>query len=672
MFKYLISWILLSSLHSTFAEIYSPIIELESTLIFNAGSKAEIHKRIVYSESNLNTGYHTIKITGLVYSLIDHSLRIIPNNVAVSLLDLKLTSYQINTTLRDEVAEELNILQEKITWLELEKRKLTNEKNSNIQKSELSKTISQSMKINSVEELSNLLNMHYELLKTTDYIINENNRNISIIDESISKVQIEIRLLETKGSQITTKHFKDLEFNIKVDKELNMKDPLSFDLYYLSSPTTWTAEYNINIIAIVSNENNLKNSNNKEHKLELDYYANIKQATGEDWSDCTVKLSTSNPDFIPTHSTPVRQSVSFDGYHGLKGKSVHRSYDGSAQVLPTLMKSSQGMETATDIWTLSSTDAASSRNGGITSDSFGTSFIFSIPYPVSLPTLTTSQYNYNIPNAKNNPSNFNTPGTAQFAQPHGSGELLFSNSEPYSVKHLLLMKNIILNTTMFTFVAPSVDEMPYLLSWTNYPNKQTVPLLSSQVAKKQIQGSFIGQSSFNRVLPGENFILDFGESKFIHVTTNYIVPKHSSKESDSLSWFVLNNKKFRLKLEERITTIRNNHPTDTMLVVIASNLPTSSEDQIKVELLKPDVKEVEVGDNFNLDYVVQAMKIRSNSVASKDDPNVKPINDDKLQIFLDKLTGDMHWAKMIQPSEELKIPYKYRLLWPEEKNINLN
>jgi len=88
--------ILLSSLRcQTFAEIYTPNTELQSTLIFNAGSKAEIHKRVVYSESDINIGYHTVKITGLVHSLIDHSLRIVPNNDEVSLLDLKLTAYQV-------------------------------------------------------------------------------------------------------------------------------------------------------------------------------------------------------------------------------------------------------------------------------------------------------------------------------------------------------------------------------------------------------------------------------------------------------------------------------------------------------------------------------------------------------------------------------------------------
>jgi len=201
--------------------------------------------------------------------------------------------YQIDTTLKDEVAQELNILQGQISWLEFEKRKLTYEINNNIQKSELSKTISQSMTINSVENLSNLLNMHYESLKTSNHIINENNRNISIIDDSISKLKIKKELLEAKGSQTITKYFKNIEFNIIVNKLINIKNRLSFDLYYMSSPTKWTAEYNINIIEIESsNGNNLKKRNNKEHKLELDYYANIKQSTGEDWNDCTVKLST--------------------------------------------------------------------------------------------------------------------------------------------------------------------------------------------------------------------------------------------------------------------------------------------------------------------------------------------------------------------------------------------
>ena len=95
------------------------------------------------------------------------------------------------------------------------------------------------------------------------------------------------------------------------------------------------------------------------------------------------------------------------------------------------------------------------------------------------------------------------------------------------------------------------------------------------------RGSYLMYYSKYSIILGENFILDFGESKYIHVTTNNIVAKHGSKEeADTSSWFVLNNKKFRLKLEESITTIRNNHPFDTMLVVIASNLPTSSEDQV--------------------------------------------------------------------------------------------
>ncbi len=148
-------------------------------------------------------------------------------------------------------------------------------------------------------------------------------------------------------------------------------------------------------------------------------------------------------------------------------------------------------------------------------------------------------------------------------------------------KHLILVEKIALqDTQIFTYAVPSQDTTAHLLGWAKYTNVVAVPegsqtntftspLLPSNHIHVQIQGDNTGTIALhNTIQPNEQIRLNLGTDKQIHISSAAVLPTHKGKEEDKSTWFVRDKKKFRVRTEERVTTVRSSHTTEEVRVVL--------------------------------------------------------------------------------------------------------
>ncbi len=140
----------------------------------------------------------------------------------------------------------------------------------------------------------------------------------------------------------------------------------------------------------------------------------------------------------------------------------------------------------------------------------------------------------------------------------------------------------------------------------------------------------------------------------------YTPPTQRSEEEDKSTWFTTDKRKFRFKVEEYSFTIKSTH-SRPHLVLMSEYVPRSAEEDIKVELLSPSMKEVEqIADSSgNGDDLL-------NEILNKYE--IIPHNG-KTQAFYSDSSKMIVWAVNIAPGETVNLKLRYRISWPDGKTV---
>jgi hypothetical protein len=243
---------------------------------------------------------------------------------------------------------------------------------------------------------------------------------------------------------------------------------------------------------------------------------------------------------------------------------------------------------------------------------------------------------------------------------------------------------------------------------------------------------YVGTTSLEATQPGGNLKLSLGPDRHIAITSSSVLPTHKGKEEDKSTWFVTDKRKFRVRTEERITTIsstyasaiasdgspntlsvnsrgqmavgadsKSNAPAPT-LVIISENIPRSTEDDIKVEFVAPEMKDISplpqllddeanddvflgaIVDNELAAYRLPSISTSSSSFASQSgaDSSLKGRQQktdssggptavkykEGTRVYFNKMSHNIYWAMWVKPGTTLNIPFKYRIIWPDEKS----
>jgi hypothetical protein len=276
-------------------------------------------------------------------------------------------------------------------------------------------------------------------------------------------------------------------------------------------------------------------------------------------------------------------------------------------------------------------------------------------------------------------------------------------------RHRLLVDRVIFPGTLYTYAVPSSKTGSFLRLYSQLPDGVSTSLLESSSARVFIEGSYAGTTNFEAVKSGGDVRVNLGENRNVEITTTTVVPLNDKLVEDKSTWFVKDTEKFRVKTEEVLFSVRNLHAPTTgdckndILVVLAENLPKSSDTDITVELMSPTKQEVATslqavqnvlgaklkstvrnqqdigqlkasieafasnstvqGEGFLSALIYSATQLRysaASEVGGRSSPN-------SLYTFVNKNTNTVYWMKWLPGGESFACSYKYRILWPEDK-----
>ena len=243
----------------------------------------------------------------------------------------------------------------------------------------------------------------------------------------------------------------------------------------------------------------------------------------------------------------------------------------------------------------------------------------------------------------------------------------------------LLVSTLSLSSTVFSFAVPSADTRAYLRAWGDLPKEGNVPLLKSGVSSFRhfnggnsgggrifIQGTYSGETSVDEVQPGGVVRLSLGFDKNVEVKYTPVFAKHSNTEEDKSSWFVTDKTKYRVKTEEFSIYAKSTHPTPTLLI-LAESIPVSTEEEVKIDIVSPEPRTIVNFDDTHSsggDAFLEAIF----AIVGKAPPQ-DMTKGNHLHVFYSKKTGHMYWARWLNPSDTIVSSLKYKLTWPDEKNI---
>lgn len=166
-----------------------------------------------------------------------------------------------------------------------------------------------------------------------------------------------------------------------------------------------------------------------------------------------------------------------------------------------------------------------------------------------------------------------------------SSQLKINNKNKQYNNRLLISKETF-PTSLFSYAVPSQNQAVFLQAWGRYSNEMTSPLLPCNEARLFLESTYSGSTATSLILPGALIKLPMGEDLGIDIKLINILPKNKEKEDDKSSWFITDKKKFRIKTEEMLITVKSTHKNHHLLI-FSENIPESTHDDIKMELLSP-------------------------------------------------------------------------------------
>lgn len=345
------------------------------------------------------------------------------------------------------------------------------------------------------------------------------NKEIRLKNLDLAKEENKLGKIQNEINQAGRSHNKTKNV-VDVVVTAEEKTKVWLLLSYIVYGASWKPAYNIRV-------------SSDEKTVLLEYNAQIKQFTGEDWKDVTVKLSTAQvqvggtlPKLAPWHvdiyyppvMSPVMQNVKFKTAKPKKGSKKR-----------AILKEKEYEKL---------------------------DFFEEAPPMIEKPTAQVEQ--------KATSSVFTTEGK----------NTVLSDNLDYTVTILLTEFNAEFNY----FAVPKLSPIAYLKA--KVKNTTDFPLLTGGM-NVFFDNSFVAESQLKHVLPDSDFDLSLGADESIKIE-HKLVKKYNQHEG------VFTKK--NVEILEYETKIKNNKKTN-ISITVKDNIPVSQNDNIKVDLIIPKYKE---------------------------------------------------------------------------------
>jgi hypothetical protein len=531
----------------------------------------------------------------------------------------------VNQTLVDEVKKKVDELEDDLKQCESKITRSTASKDliKNFADNALANNSKAPTRV-SISEAKEIIDYYQnEALKLDDELfVLKKDKNLIETELAVQKK----KLLElTNGSNASNETTLSLfvTLNIKAAGEIHLQ------FSYVVTCATWSPSYDIRV-------------NNSDNSLALSYFAEVTQTTGENWKDCELFLSTSNPSM---GSSPPP----------LPTKTVDFSYNNYSYAKQPMMKR----------------ESKAAMFGGLSNNTFrerAGSFSLMDEYGGgggggSMPMSFQTQM----------PSEFVKAGVV------GTGDLgstVFTIPRKVTIDcdnkpHKVMITARSFKPQMVHYAVPSVSPNVYIQAKTK--NNSPYPLLASDNVSIYLDGNFVSKSSLPQTNAGESFQVFIGVD-----------------QSVKLEYLPVRNEEYRKGWVQGTevkkvshTTILHNSKSQMIRIILAECLPRSTNDKIVVELVEPAPNTLTEGKSSGIQET-SAQDVLSNlsnygttpapataEGGGNNNNNNNNAEDSLPKDFVakNKNTNNIVWLKTLQPQEKIQINFTYRLTWPQGSQI---
>lgn len=589
----------------------------------------------------LSRGTHKFVFSNLTPGLVDESVRVSGKGIA----GLKILDVQVELRYSADIQEKTaRTLQNKMDSLKAEDRLAAdNIAIANSQKNfieslqvETAKNISQNMtgQKPAVQDWQAMLAFINNGLKKVYAELRKQKDTRREIREAIKGVEQKLQ----KHRTLSRRSFKKIVVTIAVETPGNA----SLQTSYIVHDASWSPLYD----ARVSSQNK---------KLELTYYATIRQNTGEHWKDVALTLSTAQP--LLTQALPELQSWFVDVQpliRRIRPKRTHSSHftvlnyqrmsrlrSGTGAIMGTIRDGETGdfLPGANVILKGTNHGAATDQNGIFKIENvpagvyqLQVNFIGyrHINASVKIKQKHATQIEASLPHEALEMSEI----TIVSAEPEAERELGYSTAEVHSnrisaVFELPTKSDIPSDDTPHK-VTIAIEQLDVQFAYMTIPsitpkvflegkvvNSTAYPLLAGNV-NVFFEDEFVNRTFLETIVRTDSFQLSLGIDEAIKVERKLI-----KKFTESKGVFG-GKRKITYEYEIHLT---NNRPT-VEEIRVSDQLPISRNEKIKIRLLAPDEK----------------------------------------QVKLDKLNR-ITWLLHLQPNETKILPFKYQIEFPKSTTV---
>ncbi|GAB4346185.1 MAG: mucoidy inhibitor MuiA [Flammeovirgaceae bacterium] len=420
--------------------------------------------------------------------------------------EIKETEFKILEDYKIQLADKLEDIERESERLEKEKglleeilKKITSP-NEQVEKLDLDP-----------EKWLKMMDFYRERLANIDKLLIENER-------SSRKTKNEYDALVKQLNQLGAQKLKEKNL-VEVVVQMKTKGELMLELSYVVNNASWYPVYDLRV-----------NSDSK--KVNITYHAVIKQTTGENWQDVSLKISTAKPQIGGRHPelTPWRLNIYKHIHHAKAGITE------SEISVQRLLKPEEIM---------AMTNIAPMPSGSAQP-------VIEKPKAIA-----------------------ETGATAVF----------FNISGNHTIKNDGTEQKVVILIADFQghFRYSTVPKLsPYCYLKASIKNETPYPFLAGE-ANIFLDNNFVATSKIDTVAPSEDFWAFLGIDEGIKVEYK-LVKKYEKQEGGLIS------KKTRLMIFEYQTKIKN-HKSSQEEIVIWDQLPIAENASIKVHLIEPVYKE---------------------------------------------------------------------------------
>ena len=363
-----------------------------------------------------------------------------------------------------------------------------------------------------------------------DEVMKFYNQKLNTLDDSIRENKKELKKLEKRLNVLNHQMKNYNQANLKTEKQVELK---------VFAKESTDVEITLSYIVYNANWNPIYDlrQNSETKKLSIAYNAIIRQSTGEKWEDVELKLSTARPQLsgvspalLPWYVDIFKYIPPAPKYKKIRAK-VEKKKD-----LAIMRSASSGIAPEgiieDDIY--DEMEEAPMEIGEAVVETGATAVIFAIP---------------------------------------GNNTILDNYEE-----HKVGITNIDLETELEYSSIPKLTPFAFLTSKSK--NNSDYPLLAGKT-NIFLDNSFVSHSNLKLVAPNEKFETSLGVDEGIKIE-HKLINRFSKDEG-------LFSKKNKVIFEYKIE-VKNNKKSESK-ITIKDQVPISQNQDIKVELLEPKIKE---------------------------------------------------------------------------------